>query len=298
MNPLIFVVGPTGAGKSAWAIACAQERGGVILNCDSVQAYQGLDIGTAKPSVADRELVPHFLFDIIAPPGVLTAGDYRMHALPVLAAELPKHPVFAVGGSGFYIQALEKGMFEAGKVDPEVEADLRVRFARTPLKDLHEELARLDPETGEDLNPNDSYRIQRALIIIHGLGKKLSDLKREFKPEKLPYDIIKIGFRIDREELKRRIEERTKAMLKAGWIEEVQGLLDRGLGEWPILQSVGYKQILENLRGELPSEKLVDEIVLRTVQLSKRQMTWFQRDKEIHWFADGAGAREYLVGSV
>lgn len=284
MNPLIFVVGSTGVGKSGWAVRFAKKNGGVILNCDSVQTYRGLDIGAAKPTVGDRCEVKHFLFDVVAPGEILTAGDYRRLALPVLESELPKHPVFAVGGSGFYIQALEKGMFEIEKVKPEVEAQLRKRFASTPLPQLYEELCEIDPETGEELNPHDSYRIQRALIIARGLGRKLSQLKRDFKPQNLPYPVVKIGFKLEREELRRQLYERTQRMLNSGWIEEVRQLIASGWENWPILQSVGYKQVLLHLQGQLPAEKLVDEIVLRTVQLSKRQMTWFQRDKDIRWF--------------
>ncbi len=282
--PLVFVLGPTAVGKSNWAVECIEERGGVILNCDSVQAYKGLDIGAAKPSRDVRQKIGHFLFDIVELGEVLTAGDYRRMALPVLERELPRHPVFAVGGSGFYIQALEKGMFEMEKVDPPKEAAIRARLDQIGLKAMFEELSRFDPEMAEELNPNDSYRIQRALIIYHGLGRKLSELKKEFRPKKLPYPVLKAGLRTSREELKKRVTLRAEEMLRAGLIDEVKALLNRGLGTWPLLQSVGYKQALMCLHGELPRENLLDEIVLRTMQLSKRQMTWFQRDKEIHWF--------------
>jgi len=283
-NPVIFVVGPTGVGKSGFALEAAKAVNGVILNCDSVQTYKDLDIGTAKPSKEEQSQVPHFLFDAVQPGEVLTAGDFRRLALPVLAAQIPKHPVFAVGGSGFYIQALDKGMFEIEKVESEKEAAIRKQLEERPLKDLYQELEKVDPESADDLNPNDSYRIQRALIIFHGLGRKLSELKKEFQPQKLPYPVIKIGFTMERKKLRERIELRAKQMLEAGLIEEVKALVEKGYKDWPLLQSVGYKQVLQYFDGELSESELSSEITLRTVQLSKRQMTWFQRDKEIQWF--------------
>jgi tRNA dimethylallyltransferase len=299
-HPLIFVVGPTGVGKSGWALEMAQHTNGVILNCDSVQSYQGLDIGTAKPTVEEQKVAPHFLFDVMKPGEVLTAGDYRRMALEVLEQELPSRPVYAVGGSGFYIQALEKGMFEIDKVEPAKESALRARLDQQTLKDWYEELKELDPETAEDLNPNDSYRIQRALMIVLGLGKRLSDLKKQFKPKTLPYPLIKVGLKMEREHLRTRIEARTRTMLEHGLIREVEGLLKKGLKDWPILQSVGYRQVMMVLQGELAESNLLEEITLRTFQLSKRQMTWFQRDKEIRWFdtKDAHAAKEWLLGEL
>lgn len=299
-HPLIFVVGPTGVGKSNWALATAKRLGGAILNCDSVQAYRGLDIGTAKPTRQEQSEVPHYLFDVMEPGEILTAGDYRRMALKVLEERLPQQPVFAVGGSGFYIQALEKGMFEIDKIDPDVETKIRDRLSAQSLQDSFEELKRLDPETAEDLSPNDSYRIQRALIVVHGLGKKLSLLKKEFRPKKLPYPVIKVGINADRTVLRDRIELRAQQMLKEGLIGEVEGLLAQNLKDWPILQSVGYKQVLMYKNGELSKEQLLPEITLRTVQLSKRQMTWFQRDKEIQWFdlKQMESATRWLLGEL
>lgn len=284
MNPVIFVVGPTGVGKSHFALEAAKALKGVILNCDSVQTYKDLDIGTAKPSLEERSQLPHFLFDAVEAGSVLTAGDFRRLALSILESELPKHPVFAVGGSGFYIQALDKGMFEIEKIEAQKEAAIRASLEKKSEQDLYQELKTVDPESAEDLNPNDSYRIQRALMIYHGLGRKLSELKKNFRPQKLPYPVVKIGFSMDRVKLRERIETRAKAMLDAGLIDEVKALVERGLRDWPLLQSVGYKQVLQFLDGELAENELLPEIALRTMQLSKRQMTWFQRDKDIQWF--------------
>jgi tRNA dimethylallyltransferase len=296
-HPLVFVVGATGVGKSQWAFESAQKTGGVILNCDSLQTYQELDIGTAKPSMELRAALPHFLFDIIPPGNVLTAGDFRRTALSILESELPKHPVFAVGGSGFYIQALEKGMFEIDKVDPQIEESVRAEFERLGSEKFFTELQKMDPETAAILNPNDSYRVQRAMVVFRGHGKKLSDLKKQFKQQTLPYALIKVGLRQSRERLRSKIILRTQQMLQDGFIDEVRGLIAKGFGSWSMLQSVGYKQIQMFLNGELTEAQLPDEIVLRTMQLAKRQMTWFQRDKEINWFNidDAKKAQDWLI---
>jgi tRNA dimethylallyltransferase len=298
--PLIFVVGPTAVGKSHFALQIAEEIQAAILNCDSVQLYQGLDIGTAKPTLEERSRVKHVMFDVLFPGGVLTAGDYRRHALPVLETELKSHPVLAVGGSGFYIQALEKGMFVIEKIEPKREAEILKRLKQVPLKDLYKELQEVDPETAEELNPNDTYRIQRAITVFHGHGKKLSELKKNFKPQLLPYSSRKLGFRMDRGLLRARVKKRTEAMLKNGFLDEVKKLLTLGLGEWPLLQSVGYKQVMDHLQGKLSETKLADEITLRTMQLAKRQMTWFNRDTSIKWFdaAETTQAREWLLGEL
>lgn len=293
--PLVFVVGPTGVGKSQLALEVAKEIQAAILNCDSVQCYKDLDVGTAKPTAHEREIVKHFMFDIRQPGEILTAGDYRKEAITILDHELKNRAVLAVGGSGFYIQALEKGMFEIEKLDEQKESEIRAQLDKKTLKELYQELASLDPETADDLNPNDSYRIYRALVIIRGFNQKLSDLKKKFRPQPLPYKIHKMGLRMERSVLRERIKARTQMMIANGFIDEVKGLLERGLRPWPIMQSVGYKQVVAYLEGELKESDLVEEITLRTSQLAKRQMTWFQRDQEIRWFEDSELAKRWLI---
>lgn len=279
MNPFVLVVGPTASGKSALGLELAKADGGAILNCDSLQAYQRLDIGSAKPSKLERASVPHFLFDILEPGTVLTAGDFRTRALEVLARELPERTVFGVGGSGFYIQALEKGMFDVPKPSPKAEAKIR---ALKP-EDLYETLKIRDPEYAAELNANDHYRITRALIIIEDSGQTVTALKRAFKPKPFPYPLLKLGISPTREELLPRVEARARQMLEDGLIEEVRALVAEGFGEWPALKSVGYHECLKYLNGEISEANLLPLIVEKTMQLSKKQRTWFKRDPEIHW---------------
>ena len=282
-HPLVLVVGPTGSGKSDLALALADEFGGAILNCDSLQTYKRLDIGTAKPTREERARIPHHLFDVMEPGEVLTAGDYRRMALEVLARELPHRTVFGVGGSGFYIQALEKGMFDVGKPSPEIESEVRAEAERLGLSAMYAKLTKEDPDYADQISPNDSYRILRALIIIRDSGKSVTDLKASFQVEKFPYPLLKLGLLPSREELLPRVEARARRMLESGLIDEVRALIRDGHGDWPPLQSVGYRETVAYLKGEIPEEKLLPLIVEKTMQLAKKQKTWFKRDTEIRW---------------
>ncbi len=285
MNPFVLIVGPTASGKSGLALKLAERFGAGILNCDSLQTYKRLDIGTAKPTWAERQKVPHFLFDFLKPGEILTAGDFRRLALNVLEQELPKRPIFGVGGSGFYIQAFEKGMFALDKPKPEVDAQVRRDLERDGLAHLYRELQKGDPAYAEELNPNDSYRIVRAVVILRDSGRKPSELNKEFaeKREPFPFPLVKLGLAPDREWLLPRIQRRTDQMLKTGFLIEVEKLLEDGWADWPPMQSVGYKECVAMLRGELQMEKLPPQICEKTIQLAKKQRTWFKRDKEIQW---------------
>ena len=279
MNPLVLIVGPTASGKSALGLELAREFNGAILNCDSLQTYQRLDIGSAKPSKEEQRAAPHFLFDVLKPGEILTAGDFRSLALEVLARELPQGPVFGVGGSGFYIQALEKGMFDIPKPKPEAEAKIRAM----PAAELYPALRRLDPQYAEELNPNDLYRITRALIIIEDSGRSVTALKNSFQPKPFPYPLLKMGLSPSREDLLPRVEARARKMIEDGLVAEVRALIREGFGEWPALKSVGYHECLKFLNGDIPESKLLPLIVEKTMQLSKKQRTWFKRDPGIHW---------------
>lgn len=297
MNPFVLIVGPTASGKSSLGLQLAEHFGGAILNCDSVQTYQRLNIGTAKPSAADFARVPHFLFDLVRPGEVLTAGDYRRAAMEVLARELPARMIFGVGGSGFYIQALEKGMFDVPKPSIESERSVRQRLEEKGPAAMYVELKAKDPEYAEAVNPNDIYRITRALIIIEDSGKSVTQVRREFAATSFPYPLLKFGLNLSREELEPRVRERTKAMLAEGLLEEVRALVAEGYGAWPAMQSVGYKECLDVLNGDLQEAKLFDQIVEKTLQLSKKQRTWFKRDSEIHWLTPETAFSE-AVGKI
>lgn len=285
---VVFVQGPSASGKSDLAFALAQKTKGVIVNCDSIQCYQGLDIGSAKPPQAEREKVPHYLYDFVPKGEVLTAGAYaRTFFDQMETLKDNTEMVFVVGGSGFYFQAIEKGMYAVGAVNEDnlqaVEADLAEHGGEA----LHSFLATLDPESARKISAQDHYRLVRALEMIRTHGKTPSQVREEFQnqAEPFPYPLLKIGMTGSREVLLPRVQARTRQMLKLGLLEEVRGLLKEGLKAWAPLQSVGYKECVEFLQSEEVGslELLSENITQATLRLCKKQRTWFSRDKEIYW---------------
>lgn len=294
-KPVIFVVGATATGKSDWALKMAQEFKGVIVNCDSIQLYKKLDIGSAKPSREEQALVPHYLLDYVSPPEEMTAGNYARDFFACLDKIPEGTPIFVVGGTGFYFLAIEKGMYPVTKVSPELKALVEKEIAEEGgAERLHRELAKMDPEYAAKIHLADHYRIGRAIEMIRSQGKSVTQIQKEFADlqEDFPYPLLKIGLSWDREILRARIQQRCKNMLDRGLIAEVKQLLDEGLESWAPMSSVGYKEAIQFLRGELAESELLKELSINTAQLAKRQRTWFQRDKEIHWFEGSSGYPE------
>lgn len=294
-NPVIFVVGTTASGKSDWALRLAQEFGGVIVNCDSVQVYKKLDIGAAKPTKEEQVLVKHYLLDYVQPPQEMTAGVYSRDFYDCMEKVPPGVPVFVVGGTGFYFMAIEKGMYPVVPVPAEIQKAVmeELQLPGGPEK-LHAELLEKDPEYGAKIHLSDSYRIGRAMELIRSQGKSVTQIQSEFaqSQREFPFPLLKIGPSWDREALKVRINQRTRKMLELGLVQEVQGLLDESLESWAPMSSVGYKEVIAFLKKEISEEELFEEIAKNTRQLAKRQRTWFQRDKDIHWFAGADGFAE------
>ena len=281
MTRLVFIVGTSAVGKSNWAIEWAKhslsqgERAG-ILNCDSIQIYKELNIGSAKPDFSKYPEIPFYLYNQIKAPEVCTAGIFREKAIRLLTKKLPKEWIIATGGSGFYLQALEKGMYPVQSFNTPTK--------NIPLNKLYQSLKEKDPATALLINPKDRYRISRALYLITKEGKTLSQIKSEFKEQSLPWPYLKIGLRIPKTELLNRVQKRTKKMLKEGLIEEVETLLKKGLKHWRPLNSIGYKETRQYLEGSLTKEELEAVIVSNTMRLTKKQRTWFKKDKNIQWF--------------
>ncbi len=301
---VVFVVGSTASGKSDWALQWALKYGGVIVNCDSIQVYKKLDVGSAKPSHHERSLCPHYLFDYVNPPQEMTAGVYqkefhdllqRLASEPSLSASVSQDtPVFVVGGTGFYFQAIEKGMYETPVASPELKMKIESEAASSEgLQKLYLEIQQRDPAAADKIKPQDPYRITRAIEVLRMCAphENITSLREKFEAERapFPYPLLKVGPVWERDELRKRIELRTRKMLEAGLIEEVQGLLAEGLSDWSPLQSVGYKEVIQYLEQNQTKEWLFQEIVTHTYQLAKRQRTWFQREKDIHWFSAASG---------
>lgn len=289
MPQLIFILGPTAVGKSEWAIKWVKSQPSEnmgILNCDSIQIYKDLNIGSAKPDFSKHPDINFYLFDVLKAPEVGTAGFFREKALQVLKQKLPQEKIIAVGGSGFYFQALEKGMYPKSfsSKPPKTNSYLSKDLSKKSLNELYQKLKEEDIETAKLISPKDRYRITRSLELIQTEGKKVSQIKKEFKETKLPWPYLKIGLDIPKEELLKRIQIRTQKMIQEGLVEEVEMLLSRGLKNWQALNSIGYKESKLYLEGLLKKEDLEPEIVKNTMRLAKKQKTWFKKDKEIQWF--------------
>ncbi len=292
-----MIAGPTASGKSGLALDLAQKTNGFILNADSVQMYKYLDIGSAKASRQERKSVPHFLLDVLEPSADFTAGDFRRHTLEILKNE--KGPAFVVGGSGFYLQALEKGLFQAPKGKPETREKWEHFLSEKGEVALREELLKQDPEWGEKLNVRDHYRVVRALVIIEESGRKVSDMWREFQDTApvFPYPLLKVALKIPRDILRERVRQRTEKMLEAGWLEEVRTLLEMGFGSTPALKTVGYRECVSHLEQQTSRDELVEQVVISTMQLAKKQMTWLRKDPTWNWceYNDTAHIRDMIL---
>ena len=282
MRPLFFIVGPTASGKTDLSFRLAKMSGGAVLNSDSVQFYRELNIGSAKPDFSRYPDVESFLFDSVSAPEVWSAGDFRRAAGEIISRERLQKNLFVTGGSGFYIQALEKGMYPLKPIPPEIESNLKLMEREKGSGFLYQELKRLNSEEAERIGPKDRYRLFRALAVIKSEGRSLSEIKKEFAPRPLPL-CKKIGLNISKEALLERLRRRTKEMLERGLIEETESLLKRGLGNWRPLRSLGYRETVLHLKGDLNRKDLFLKIVQSAMALAKRQKTWFQRDKSIQW---------------
>ena len=286
MPSLIFIVGPTACGKTELAFQWAKKDPGLFLiNSDSIQAYKELNIGSAKPDFTLYPRVRHYLFDEISAPKVWTAGDFRRKALKILKQEPPSATALVVGGSGFYIQALEKGMYSVPPISREQKKKWEKLEEEKGLDTLYQLLKKKDPLAGKQISSKDRYRIIRSLCLMETSGKSLSQIKAEFREQKPSRPYFKVGLSLPKDELLKRVERRVQAMLKKGLIEEIEALVNKGLRHWRPLSSLGYKEGLLYLDGKIKKEELGPAIVSGTMRLAKKQKTWFKRDKNIKWLS-------------
>jgi tRNA dimethylallyltransferase len=284
--PLIVICSPTATGKSHLALQLAQSAGAEILNADSLQVYRYMDIGTAKPTRKEREKVAHHLIDVVNPDEEYNAAVYSEQARAIienLARE--GKPVFVVGGTGLYIRALLQGIIATPPVDENIRKyykELRDRHGREYVFGL---LQKRDPQAALHINPNDSVRVIRALEVLDQSGQSIIALQQKHLFADCPYSVCKIGLRVERDELKKRINLRTSQMVETGLLDEVRGLLAKGYSEkLKPLQSLGYKQMIDFIGKRQSWEQTLDSINRETWQYAKRQMTWFGADKTINWF--------------
>jgi tRNA dimethylallyltransferase len=282
---LVVIVGPTASGKSALGIRIAERFGGEILICDSTQVYRGFDIGTAKVPLAERRGIPHYLMDLVDPPDVFTAGEYRRQALLVLdnLRRRDRLPVITAG-TGLYLRALLEGLAEAPTRSEELRERLRQTEKRHGPGHLHRILARLDQETSKRIAPRDSQKVIRAIELRLLTGKKVGDIHRSGRSALEGYAIRKIGLLPPRAALYKRIESRAIAMLDAGWIDEVRQLVSRGVPpEAKPFQFIGYSQLRDVVDGRVSKGDAIKQIQQATRNFAKRQLTWFRKEPGVQW---------------
>lgn len=297
------ILGPTASGKTALALEVAERIGAEVLSLDSMLVYRGLDIGTAKPSMEERERIRHHLIDRVDPGDRYDVQRYLDDVAEVLG-DLRRRgvrPLF-VGGTGFYLKALCQGLFDGPRPDLELRARLNSRAEREGSPALHAELARRDSASAARIHPNDAKRVVRALEVLEQTGQPLSELQRQWRDEQggarpsRPRRLV--GLAPDRERLAERIALRTRAMLDGGWVEEVRSIeADGGFGP-TAGAALGYPEVRSFLRGEVERDELEALIALRTRQFARRQRTWYRHFDDIVWLdpeADGVVERAIEV---
>jgi tRNA dimethylallyltransferase len=295
-----LIVGPTGVGKSAFALELAQSLGAEIVNADSRQFYRGMDIGTAKPSPAERRRVRHHLIDFRAPDEPLDVAGFARLAHQAIADISGRGGwVLVVGGSGLYLRVLCGGIFPGPPASAAVRAELEQVASAMGLRALHAQLEEVDAPSAAWISPNDHQRIVRALEVFHLTGIPLSEHQRRHAFSNRPYDTLTIGLELPREELYAAIDRRFDAMLAAGLVDEVRGLIEAGVPvETAPLCTIGYRQVAAFLRGELDLARAAELAKRDSRRLAKRQLTWFRHEPGIIWLDPRNGietAHAYLA---
>ncbi|MDZ4344820.1 MAG: tRNA (adenosine(37)-N6)-dimethylallyltransferase MiaA [Candidatus Binatia bacterium] len=286
MKPkLLIILGPTAAGKSEMAVALAAMIGAEIINADSQQVYRYMNLGTGKPSRADREQVTHHLIDVVDPEEEFNVAIFRRMALETIDnIHARGKKVVVCGGTGLYLKALARGLFVGPEQDPEVRSELAGEIQEKGLGALYQRLIEIDPAAHSRIHPNDRQRIVRALEVHQLTGKPMSQWQKEHNFGDESFDTLKIGLQRGRAELYELINRRCERMIGDGLLDEVRDLAAKGYSlDLKPLQSLGYRQMGLVLEGRSKIEQAVKEMKQETRHLAKRQLTWFRQDHEIRW---------------
>jgi tRNA dimethylallyltransferase len=272
---LTVICGATATGKSGLGLQLAQRLETVIISADSRQVYREFDIGTAKPTLAEQKLVPHYLIDICDPTETLTVADYQDQAQDIIVKQA--NPLL-VGGTGLYIKAITKGL-KIPRVAPNEE--LRLHLRELGQTQCYAFLRQVDPVAAQKIHPNDQVRTLRALEVYYITGKPISIQQGESPPD---YPILQIGLECSAEGLEKRIQNRTEKMVETGFVREVETLIEKYGADFPLLNTLGYAEVKQHLTGDISLDQAIELTVLHTRQFAKRQRTWFRRYPEIKWF--------------
>jgi tRNA dimethylallyltransferase len=290
---VVFIVGPTGTGKSDAAVALAPRVGGEIVSGDSMQFYRGMDVGTAKPGPEDRARVPHHMLDIVEPDEAYNVADYHRDATRVIEDIVGRGALpLVVGGSGLYIRSIASRLdLPVAEPDNALREELRAIARRDGPAVLHARLAEVDPESASRIHPNDVKKVIRAIEVHAHSGRPLSEAYSSAPPPTDRWECLMFGLTCEREELYRRLEERCVRMVHSGLVEEVKRLLARGYGpDLQSMQAIGYKEFAAYHGGELPFPEALAAFQRNTRRYAKRQLTWFRSEPRIRWLDITEGA--------
>jgi len=284
---LVVIVGPTGVGKTKWAIRLAGEWGGEIISADSMQVYRYMDIGTAKPQREERSLVKHHLIDIVNPDEAFNASMFVKEAGEIIETlNHRRKPVFVVGGTGLYIRALLGGLFKGPGADEDLREFYREEVKLYGKRYLYEKLKVKDGRAAALINENDVIRVIRALEVMELTGESIVEKQKAHPFGNNLYECIKIGLMMERDQLYAKIDQRTEKMVEDGFADEVRNLLNMGYDETlKPMQSLGYKHMADYLHGVYSLPEVIRLIKRDTRRYAKRQLTWFRADKDVEWFS-------------
>jgi len=304
-KPLVVIVGPTAAGKSQIAILVAKALGTEVLTADSRQVYRGMDIGTDKPTAAERQGVPHRLIDLVDPDQPFNTGEFRRQAVTEIARLHHEGRVpLLVGGTGLYVRTVLRGLWEGPPADWEFRRSLEREAGVKGADWLYRRLVQVDPESARRLHPNDRVKIVRALEVHHLLGRPLSEEHKRHAFADTPFVPLLIGLTRERTALYRRVDDRVELELAKGLVEETKQLMDRGYGrQLGSMKGLGYKQMAGYLAGDYDYDEAVRRLKRDTRRFAKRQMTWFRKEPGMQWRSiedteSPAQVAERIVGEV
>jgi len=284
---IVIIAGPTATGKTALALELASRYNAEIVSADSRQVYRYLDIGTAKPTLAQQAAVPHYLLDVVNPDERFDGARFRTLATEAIQTIQQRDKrILVVGGTGLYLRALTRGLFAGPPADPALRARLHEEEQAKGKGFLHRRLASMDPQAASRLHPHDTVRLIRALEVFLLTGTPISQWQREHAFRDRPFSTLTVSLVMDREALARRIDQRCRQMVQDGLAEEVRRVWELGYGpELASLQTIGYAQIGKMLQGHYGLEEALEKMAQETRRLAKRQLTWLRAEPDVRWFA-------------
>ena len=294
-GPIIVLLGATGAGKSAIAMDVAQRTGAEILSVDSMQIYSGMDVGTAKPSMQEQQLVRHHLIDVALPNESYTVAKFVESADAVIADAAARGvPLIATGGTPMFYKALFHGLFEGPAAHDAIRDRLRAESGNT----LHSRLSQIDPAAAARIHSNDMRRLIRALEVYEITGKPISSFQTDWDAQTVRHPAQWFGLEWNKDVLNQRINARVKAMIAAGWVDEVRGLLEKyGRFSPTAAGATGYTELIDHLAGRSSLDEAIEQIKIATRQLARRQMKWFRRFANVRWLP-AADAADAIVSAI